>query len=127
VIVIEDDTNSSTLKVEAEKLDTKDVNDSNDIKEEISSFKIIPINKVWLGYIDLSTYKKYQKTFIDEFSLDPSKDWLLVFGHGNITIEVNGIIKKFANKKGIRFSYINGELKEITLKEFKSLNRGNRW
>ena len=133
--VIKTDTNSSAVKVDAnssnasvkkEESGLKEIKESKEI-EEISSFKIIPINKVWLGYIDLSTYKKYQKTFIDEFDLDPAKDWLLVFGHGNITIEVNGIIKKFANKKGIRFSYINGELKEITLKEFKSLNRGNRW
>ena len=82
---------------------------------------------MWLGYVDLATYKKGQKIFSDEFSLDPSKDWILAFGHGRINIEINGIIKKFENPKNIRFSYIDGELKEISLEEFKGLNKGRRW
>ena len=96
-------------------------------KNETLSFKIIPEREVWMGYIDLSTYKKYQKTFSEEFSLDPKKDWLLAFGHGNINIELNGIIKKFKNPKNIRFSYINAQLTEISLDELKTLNKGNRW
>jgi len=96
-------------------------------KEEISSFKIIPKAKVWLGYIDLATYKKHQKTFKDEFDLDPSKDWILAFGHGRLNIEINGVIKKYKIKKNVRFSYINGELNEINLEEFKTLNKGDRW
>ncbi len=94
---------------------------------EIISFKIIPEHELWLGYIDLSTFEKDQKLFSDELSLDPNKDWLLTLGHGYISIEINGIIKKFTNPKTARFSYINKELKELSFKEFKSLNRGNEW
>lgn len=129
-----DDTNGSEIK----EIEVKDVNldnssGSQQVKEvkkesdEIVSFKIIATNEVWLGYIDLATYEKGQKLFLDEFSLDPNKDWLLAFGHGHISIEVNGIIKKFKNPKNVRFSYINGELKEINFEEFKALNKGSRW
>ena len=96
-------------------------------KVESNSFKITPKVKVWLGYVDLQTHKKYQKTFKDEFDLDPSKDWILAFGHGKINIEINGVIKKYKIKKNVRFSYLNGELKEISLEEFKRLNKGARW
>lgn len=91
------------------------------------SFKIIPKHELWLGYIDLSTFERDQKLFSDELSLDPDKDWLLTLGHGYISIEINGVIKEFTNPKTVRFSYINKELKELTFKEFKSLNRDNEW
>jgi len=98
-----------------------------DANKEITSFKILPKVKVWLGYVDLGTHKKYQKTFKDEFDLDPSKDWLLAFGHGRLQIEINGVVKKYKNKKNVRFSYIDGKLEEISLEEFKRLNKGSRW
>ena len=92
-----------------------------------ASFKIIPSSRVWLGYIDLGNHRKYQTTFSDELILDPKKDWLLAFGHGHISIDINGVVTKFKNPKNMRFSYINSELKEIDLEEFKSLNKGSRW
>lgn len=113
-------------EIKAEPVELKEQNKSEE-SGSITSFKITPKSEVWLGYIDLSTYKRYQKIFSDELALDPSKDWLLAFGHGHINIEVNGIIKKFTTAKNIRFVYKNAELKEIDLEEFKNLNRGNRW
>jgi len=104
-----------------------DIQKKPEVANEIISFKITPDHEVWLGYIDLVTHEKFQKTLTDEFVLDPSRDWLLAFGHGHISIEINGIIKKFKNPKNIRFSYINSELKEIDFTEFKSLNRGSGW
>ena len=80
-----------------------------------------------MGYVDLDTHKKYQKTFKDEFDLDPTKDWLLAFGHGHINIEIDGVIKKYKIRKNVRFSYIDGKLEEISLEEFKRLNKGSRW
>lgn len=91
------------------------------------SFKIIPNYEVWLGYIDLSTEKRYQKVSAKEFDLDPSKEWLLLFGHGLVSVEVNGVIKKFTTREKIRFLYKNSELKEISEEEFKSLNKGKGW
>jgi hypothetical protein len=92
-----------------------------------SSFKITTKNRVWLGYIDLATHKKYQKVVKKEFSLEANKNWLLIFGHGHISIEIDGVIKKYKKPGNIRFSYIDSKLKEISIKELKDLNKGRRW
>lgn len=99
----------------------------DNIKDENLSLKIMPKSRVWLGYIDLSNHKKHQSIFSDEFVLDPKKDWLLAFGHGHIDIEVNGVVTKYKNPRNVRFSYIDSELKEIDLEEFKRLNEGSGW
>jgi len=80
-----------------------------------------------MGYIDLQTYKKYQKLFKDEIELDPNKEWLLSLGHGNVSFEINGELKEFNSKKNMRFIYKDSKLKEINLKEFMQLNKGSRW
>lgn len=121
-----DDTNSSLINEEQETIEPKESIEPQE-QNTNNSFKIISKNKVWLGYIDLDTHKKNQTTFSGEFSLDPSKNWLLAFGHGHISIEINEAVKKFSNPKNVRFSYINTELKEINFTEFKSLNRGSEW
>ncbi len=91
------------------------------------SLKIMPNIRVWVGYIDLQTFKKYQIFVTDELILDPEKDWLLVFGHGDLNIELNSEIQEFKTKKNLRFSYIDGELKKISYSEFKHLNRDSEW
>jgi len=91
------------------------------------SFKIIARSKVWLGYIDVKTNKKYQKTFTGEFDLDPNKEWLLRFGHGNIDVIINAEKKKFNLKQALRLLYKDGTLTHLSVDEFKKLNRGNVW
>lgn len=91
------------------------------------SLKIIPNVRVWIGYIDLQTFKKYQTFVSDELVLDPEKDWILVCGHGDLNIELNSEIQEFKTKNNLKFSYIDGVLKKITHSEFKQLNRGSGW
>ena len=125
-----DDKNNSVVEQKVEVIEAVEVKQEqkpDNFKGDIVSLKIIPNTKVWLGYIDLSTYKKYQTTFSDEFDLDPTKDLLLVLGHGHINIEINGIVKKYKNPKTVRFLYKGSELKELTFEEFKELNRGTVW
>ena len=100
------------------------------VKEEKAvqnSLKIVARSKVWMGYIDVKTNKKYQKTFTGEFDLDPSKEWLLVFGHGYINIVTGSQEKRFNSKKTLRLLYKDGEIKELSFEEFKKLNRGSAW
>lgn len=96
-------------------------------KAVTKSLKIIARSKVWMGYIDVATNKKYQKTFEGEFDLDPNKEWLLIFGHGYIDVIINSEKTKFQSKRTLRLLYKDGTLKKITLDEFKRLNRGNAW
>ncbi len=93
----------------------------------VKSFKIMPKTELWLGYIDLNTYEKYQKLFSDEIALDPKKDWLLHLGHGYVDIEIDGKITQYNDKLNMRFVYKNSKLRKINFEEFKTLNRGKKW
>ncbi len=95
--------------------------------ETIENLKIIPKNKVWVGYIDLKTHKKYQIIAKTILSIDTNKNWLLLFGGGTINLEVNEEFKTFSSKNNMRFKYVNGEFSKISIKEFKSLNKGAKW
>ena len=100
------------------------------VPEEVKapkSLKILPKVAVWVGYIELETHKKHQTTVKNDLSIDASKDWILVFGHGNIDIEVNGEMKKFKTANNLRFIYRDGNLTKINFTEFKRLNKGNIW
>ena len=89
--------------------------------------KLLPVKKVWIGYIDIETKKKYQTFATKELEIDPNKDWLLLFGGGHITLEVNHEIEKFSSKNNMRFKYEDGKLTKIGVEEFKNLNNGNKW
>jgi hypothetical protein len=119
-----------------ESLPNQEINSSiNDTQKEIVSQKeasidsitIIPTSKLWMGYIELDNNKHHQKIFSKPFDLDITKEWLLLLGHGNVNIKINGEIKKFNTKNNLRFLYMDGEFKEITTEEFKRLNKGSKW
>jgi len=92
-----------------------------------SDFTIKAIKRLWIGYIDLTHYKRYQKTFKGKLDLDPSKEWLLTLGHGYVNIIINGEIQKFRSRKHLRFHYKDGVLMQISKKEFKRFNKGRSW
>jgi hypothetical protein len=91
------------------------------------SLKIIPRDKVWIGYIDEDTRVKKQTVISKPFSLDPQKSWLLSLGHGNINIDVDGNVTQYHSKNSVRFVYEDGKLKQLSIKEFKVLNKGRLW
>ncbi|WP_151899490.1 hypothetical protein [Sulfurimonas hydrogeniphila] len=124
------DTNVSQKKDENKTLKDANTTQETAIKKEKAvekSFKIIARSKVWMGYIDVATNKKYQKTFTGEFDLDPDKEWLLIFGHGYIDVVTDTEKKEFNSKKTLRLLYKEGAVKELTFEEFKRLNRGSAW
>ena len=93
-----------------------------------ANLKLLTKKKVWIGYIDLTQKRKYRRNVKETLSLDPKKDWLLLFGPGSITLEVNHHIKKFTSKRfNMRFKYIHGQFKKIEINEFKRLNHGQKW
>lgn len=93
----------------------------------LESIKIVPKRKVWLGYIDLDTYKKVQKTTSNTLELDPNKRWLMLFGHGLIKISQGDEVHDFDSSKRLFVLYEDGVIKEIGKNEFKTLNRGKMW
>lgn len=115
----------NTTQIEKKKEQTEVVPQTP--KAQSGVLKIMPKSKVWAGYIDLQTNEKFQATSSDELLLDASKEWLLAFGHGNISIELNGVSHEFKTPKNMRFVYKNGALKQIDVEEYKTLNGGNAW
>ena len=91
------------------------------------SLKIVAKSKVWMGYMDLKTDKKYQKTFQGAFDLDPSKEWILVFGHGHVRIVIDSQEKIFNTKKTLRLLYKEGQIRELSFGEYKKLTKGKAW
>ncbi|MDQ7066722.1 MAG: hypothetical protein Q9M40_01260 [Sulfurimonas sp.] len=98
-----------------------------EIKKVPESFKIRAKSKVWFGYIDVVTNKKSQKTFKGEIDLDPTKKWLLIFGHGYIDMFIDGKKVEINSRDNTHYLYENGSVKAITADEFKKLNRGSKW
>lgn len=91
------------------------------------SLVIVPKTKLWMGYIEIKTNRKYQKVFSDELSLDPKKDWLMLCGHGNLSVKVNGVESSFKAGANLRLKYVEGVITKIDIEEFKALNKGLKW
>lgn len=94
---------------------------------EVKSLKILPKRKIWAGYINMKTHKKYQSVYRKEHSIDVKKDWLLLFGAGTAYLEINGEKKKFSSRQNMRFKYVDGVFTKISVTEFKRLNKGRKW
>jgi len=119
-----------------EQVTSKISTQEQELEEEVepeakvmTELKIIPKTKLWVGYIDINTGKKYQKTIElnEELSLDPTGHWLLSLGHGHVSFNVNGELDTYKNYRSMRFLYEYGELKKLTHAEFLSLNKGKEW
>jgi hypothetical protein len=91
------------------------------------SLQIKPLSKLWIGYIDAKKRVKKQSVIKKTLSLDPTKEWLLSLGHGNVEIEIDGKVQKFHSTQSVRFIYKDGKLKQLSIDEFKKLNKGRLW
>lgn len=122
------DANTTRVEVNATKVDASDL--AEEVIQETEtpkSLKFRAKTKLWLGYIDVVTNKHYNKIFTGEFELDANKSWLLVFGHKFVDIALGDELVEVDKNDSLRFSYEDGELKAISKKEFKRLNRGRTW
>lgn len=95
--------------------------------QEIKEFEVLPKSRVWVGYIDLTNNKRKQKIISKPITLDGTKEWLFLFGHGNVEVKVGEEYISFQGKKSLRFHYKNGKITKITSQEFKELNNGHKW
>lgn len=125
--IIEDKNASENVSIDANTTSPEIVEVKPEALEVAKSFKIIANSKLWIGYIDLSNHKKYQKLFTGELEIDPNKDWILTLGHGYVDVEINGKVTEFKDKLNIRLLYKDANLSKITFKEFKELNKGSKW
>ena len=126
--VAQNDTNDSVALI-SESTD-KVVETKKSVEEKAiknTTFVIAPRKRVWLGYIDLTKQKRYQKTFKTKLKLNPNEEWLLFFGHGNINIITDKGTEKFSSRNVLRLYYKDGIVRQVTPAEFKKLNGGRKW
>lgn len=90
-------------------------------------FALTPRGRVWIGYINLESGKKFQTTTSDKIELDANTTWALTLGHGKVSFEINGEQIDFDKIRNLRFLYKDGKLEPLSFEEYKQLNRGNVW
>ena len=88
---------------------------------------ILPKTKVWLGVIDTKTQRRETRTTEEPWRLDGSKKWLIVTGHGYVTLECGDENATYSEVRQLLFVYENGHCRRIDESEFRSLNRGRVW
>lgn len=98
-----------------------------ELLESTKSFNITPKSRLWIGYMDLATRKKSQTIITDGFELNATKDWLLSLGHGYIDVFVDGVLTEFRVKNNVKLLYKDGNITKISFKEYKVINKGNKW
>lgn len=84
--------------------------------------------KVWVGFIDLTTRTNSSIVTDSNFSVDLSKDQLLLIGGTALTlVDETGEVQTFPSGNSKRFLVKDGKIKSINLSEFMSYNRGKEW
>ncbi len=107
------------IKPAAAKMSRKSISDSK--------LYIVPHKKSWVGVIYLDNYTKKDFLIRKRLKLDPSRPQLIVVGQKDFEIFNNGYSYRFRGKGPIRFVYKNGDIMEISNREFKRLSKGASW
>lgn len=84
--------------------------------------------KVWVGFIDLETRTNSSIVTENNFSVNLSKNQLLLIGGTALTlINEKGELQNFPAGNSKRFLVKDGTIKSISLSEFISYNKGKEW
>ncbi len=129
------ETNETNLTEKTETNETVSLQnkESNETKEEEQNitkpdnFIIEPRAKVWAGVIFLDDYSKKQFLTDQNISLDSTKDFLIITGHGKIDIYIGEEKKSFDEGRKLYLLYKDGSLEKIDAETFKTINRGKSW
>ncbi|EFO9213405.1 hypothetical protein IO397_000591 [Campylobacter lari] len=129
------ETNATILEPISENNNTEKTledNASSNMPEEniilLNESIIKPSAELWLGMVDLKTFRKSSLTIKNDYVLPLDKDILITTGHAafslndenNNTLEFKNGVSKFLMIK-------DGKIKQITKAEFIKENRGKLW
>lgn len=92
-----------------------------------SGLYIDPIQKAWVGVIYLDSMKKKDYLIRKRLKLDASKDQIILIGHKNFKIFNHKLEQGFKSKKMVRFLYRDGELTELSKREYLDYLGSTRW
>lgn len=113
--------------------DTQIAEESSEVEEVVTpTISTITINPtrgmLWFGFINVETKKKeeFMKQVSTPFDINNGK-WILVTGHGFVDV-VSELKTVEVSDRNKHYFYIDAnELKEISQKEFRTLNDGHGW
>ncbi|RDU63136.1 hypothetical protein [Helicobacter sp. MIT 14-3879] len=89
---------------------------------------IIPKEPLWIGVIDLQTYKKKQISTSDKYTIKLDENKIIRTGHSYFDLKGNNISKQYIGGDNKYFLYTDQSgFKEISKQEFLELNRGEEW
>lgn len=95
----------------------------------VDEVTITPNSPLWIGVIDLQTYKKKQLSISNKWSIKLDNSTIIRTGHGYFDIQApNNFNKQYigGDNKYFLWTKENG-FKEISKSEFLSFNRGEEW
>ncbi|MDR2081900.1 MAG: hypothetical protein LBP54_08480 [Campylobacteraceae bacterium] len=89
---------------------------------------ISPNIEIWVGVIDLTTFSR--STYLQgwDIKLDTNKEQLVVTGHGDFRLKMEGEPIRYFNPQNMIYLHIkDGAITQINEEEFVRLNRGKNW
>ncbi len=92
-----------------------------------SKLYIVPHKKSWVGIIYLDDYSKKDFLIRRTLKLNSTRPQLIVVGQKEFEIFNNGYSYRFRGKGPVRFIYQNGDIMEITNREFRKYSKGTAW
>lgn len=119
--------NSSLADTNTTEADVKKEIAPKEIVKESLEFKIDPRSRLWIGKIDVKTKAKESLITTDEYTLNVEDDTLIITGHGDVSVSVDGNVTNYSELDPLRFHLSKDGSKLITFEEFKRLNGGNSW
>lgn len=119
-------TESSTTQ--SNSIESKESN-SQELVLNISEITFIPKEPLWIGVIDLQTYKKKQLSTSSRYNIKLDNNKLIRTGHSHFSLtSPNGFSKNYIGGDNKYFLYTNEDgFKEIDKAKFLSLNKGEEW
>lgn len=130
-VVLSDDTTQALIE---EPRVVEDINGTSSDTQEPAlaekrslEFKIVPRSKVWIGTIDLKTKQRDSLITEEDYSLDVDSKILLITGHGDLAIVVDGNRTEYSELNPLRFVIDSDGARAISYEEFKALNGGSGW
>lgn len=112
------------LEKESLQKNIQENHDSEVFKE--AQFKIK--DKIWIGLIDLQTFKKMSFLKQSDFNISLDTNQLILTGAAALVLlDQEGKELKFPAGNSKRFLIQDGKIKSISLTEFLNLNKGKGW
>ncbi|MDR2789614.1 MAG: hypothetical protein LBB59_01330 [Campylobacteraceae bacterium] len=89
---------------------------------------ISPNIEIWVGVIDLTTFSRSAYLQGWDIKLDTSKEQLVITGHGDFRLKMEGEPIRYFNPQNMIYLHIkDGVITQINEEEFVRLNRGKNW